>query len=32
MRVTAARLVQHGQPLQIEEVDLAEPGDQEAIL
>ena len=32
MRVTAARLVQHGQPLQIEEVDIAEPGDQEAIL
>jgi NADPH2:quinone reductase len=32
MRVTAARLVQHGQPLQIEEVDIAEPGDQEALL
>ncbi|HEX3922842.1 MAG TPA: zinc-binding alcohol dehydrogenase family protein [Streptosporangiaceae bacterium] len=32
MRVTAARLVQHGQPLQIEEVDIADPGDQEAIL
>jgi NADPH2:quinone reductase len=32
MRVTAARLVQHGQPLQIEEVNIAEPGDQEALL
>ena len=32
MRVTAARLVQHGKPLQIEEVDIAEPGDQEALL
>ncbi len=32
MRVTAARLVQHGQPLQIEEVEIAEPGDQEALL
>jgi NADPH2:quinone reductase len=32
MRVTAVRLIQHGQPLQIEEIDLPEPGDQEAIL
>jgi NADPH2:quinone reductase len=32
MRVTAARLIQHGQPLQIEELDLAEPGDEEAVL
>ena len=32
MRVTAARLVQHGQPLQVEELELGEPGEQEAIL
>jgi NADPH2:quinone reductase len=32
MRVTAARLVQHGQPLQVEELELGEPGDQEVIL
>ena len=32
MRVTAARLVQHGQPLQLEELELGEPGEQEVIL
>lgn len=32
MRVTAARLAGHGQPLQVEEVDLAEPGPQEVIM
>src|SRR6185437_4728108 len=32
MRVTAARLTEHGQPLQVEEVDLAEPGPQEVIM
>ena len=32
MRVTAARLVQHGQPLQVEELELGEPGQQEVIL
>ncbi len=31
-RVTAARLIQHGQPLQIQEVELAEPGEDEVIL
>jgi NADPH2:quinone reductase len=32
MRVTAVRLVQHGQPLQLEELQLDEPGDEEVIL
>lgn len=32
MRVTAARLTGHGQPLQVEEVDLAEPGPREVIM
>jgi NADPH2:quinone reductase len=32
MRVKAARLVQHGQPLRVEEVDLAEPGPQEVVV
>jgi NADPH:quinone reductase len=32
MRVTAVRLVRHGQPLQVKELDLGEPGEQEAIL
>ncbi len=32
MKVTAARLVQHGQPLRIEEVELAAPGDNEVVL
>ena len=32
MRVTAARLTEHGQPLHVEEVDLAEPGPQEVIM
>ncbi|HEU5385527.1 MAG TPA: zinc-binding dehydrogenase [Streptosporangiaceae bacterium] len=32
MRVTAARLTEHGQPLQVEEVDLAEPGPPEVIM
>jgi len=32
MRVTAARLVDHGQPLHVEEVDLAEPGPQEVTM
>ena len=32
MRVTAARLTEHGQPLPVEEVDLAEPGPREVIM
>jgi NADPH2:quinone reductase len=32
MRATAARLVQHGQKLQIEEVELPEAGDEDVIL
>ncbi len=32
MRVTAARLVEHGKPLEIQEVELPEPGDGEVIL
>jgi NADPH:quinone reductase len=32
MHVTAARLVQHGQPLQVQDIELAEPGEQEAIM
>ncbi len=32
MRITAARLTGHGQPLRVEEVDLAEPGPQEVIM
>jgi NADPH2:quinone reductase len=32
MRATAARLVEHGQPLRIEDVDLPEPGEQEVVL
>jgi D-arabinose 1-dehydrogenase-like Zn-dependent alcohol dehydrogenase len=32
MRVKAARLVEHGQPLRVEEVDLAEPGPQDVVL
>jgi NADPH2:quinone reductase len=32
MRVTAARLVEHGKPLEIQEVELPEPGDGDVIL
>jgi NADPH2:quinone reductase len=32
MRVTAAGLVQHGQPLKIQEAELARPGDQETVM
>ena len=32
MRVTAARLVEQGKPLEIQEVDLPEPGDDEVVL
>ena len=32
MRVKAARLLEHGQPLRIEEADLAEPGEREVIV
>jgi NADPH2:quinone reductase len=32
MRVTAARLVEHGKPLEIQEVELSEPGDGEVVL
>ncbi len=32
MRITAARLVEHGKPLEIQEVELPEPGDGEAVL
>jgi NADPH:quinone reductase len=32
MRVTAARLVRHGQPLQVQEVELGEPGEEEALI
>ena len=32
MRVTAARLLEHGQPLRIEEADLAESGEREVIV
>jgi NADPH:quinone reductase len=32
MRVIAARLVQHGQPLQVQEVELGEPGEEEVLL
>jgi NADPH:quinone reductase len=32
MRVTAARLVHHGQPLQVQEVELSEPGEEEVLL
>jgi NADPH2:quinone reductase len=32
MRVKAARLAQHGQPLRIEEVELREPGPQDVVL
>ncbi len=32
MRVTAARLVAHGKPLEIQEVELPEPGDGEVVL
>jgi len=31
MRVTAARLVRHGQPLEVQEIELARPGDQETV-
>jgi NADPH2:quinone reductase len=32
MRVTAARLVKHGKPLEIQEVELPEPGDGDVVL
>ncbi|HEY2286257.1 MAG TPA: zinc-binding alcohol dehydrogenase family protein [Streptosporangiaceae bacterium] len=32
MRVTAARLVEHGQPLQVQDVELPEPGENEVVL
>lgn len=32
MRVTAARLAEHGRPLQVEDVDLSEPGAREVIV
>jgi len=32
MRVTAARLTEHGQPLSVEQIDLPEPGPQEVIM
>ncbi|HTW03256.1 MAG TPA: zinc-binding alcohol dehydrogenase family protein [Streptosporangiaceae bacterium] len=32
MRVTAARLVRHGQPLELQELELGEPGDEEVLL
>ena len=32
MRVVAARLVAHGQPLRVEELDVGEPGDQEVLV
>jgi NADPH:quinone reductase len=32
MRVTAARLVHHGQPVQVQEVELGEPGEDEALI
>ena len=32
MRVTAARLVQHGQPLKVQEVEVGEPGEEEVLL
>jgi NADPH2:quinone reductase len=32
MRVTAARLIEHGKPLEIQEVELPEPGDGEVVL
>jgi NADPH2:quinone reductase len=32
MRVTAARLVEHGKPLEIQEVELPEPGDGDVVL
>jgi NADPH:quinone reductase len=32
MRVTAARLVRHGQPLQVQDVELGQPGEDEALL
>jgi NADPH:quinone reductase len=31
MRVTAARLVRHGQPLELQELELGEPGDEEVL-
>jgi NADPH2:quinone reductase len=32
MRVTAARLVRHGEPLELEELELGEPGEEEALI
>jgi NADPH:quinone reductase len=32
MRVTAARLVRHGQPLELQELEIGEPGDEEVLL
>jgi NADPH:quinone reductase len=32
MRVSGARLVKHGQPLQVQKVDLAEAGQDEVVL
>jgi NADPH:quinone reductase len=32
MNVTAARLVRHGEPLQVQDVELAEPGEQDVIM
>jgi D-arabinose 1-dehydrogenase-like Zn-dependent alcohol dehydrogenase len=32
MRVKAARLAEHGQPLRIEEIELPEPGPQDVVL
>ena len=32
MRVTAARLVRHGEPLELQELELGEPGEEEALI
>jgi NADPH:quinone reductase len=32
MKVTAARLVKHGEPLQVQDVELAEPGERDVIM
>jgi NADPH:quinone reductase len=32
MRVTAARLVRHGEPLEVQELEIGEPGEEEALI
>ena len=32
MRVTAVRLTEHGQPLQVQDIEIGEPGDQEVLV